>query len=285
VGKYFLQLLGEGHNAKTTLMQILCTAFPTWVKMLPIEHLLMRGRHSDANAPQPWKMDAMGARLLCFEEPPDDARFDGNLLKLLRGGGVVTGRNLYAQNVSYLPTYRIVIAANSPMEIDPTDRAVLKSIHVYKMPSTFVDAGDARLGPPPQPLVFPKVEDLPTRFGQRAYRVSLLGVLAEYYAEFQRDGLDTHPTQYDLRSIYEEAHGRTDQQWFDEFFEAVAQDDGTTRLTTGGIHAVLAKSGYTKSKKALGTWLNSRFQGHASVRTVNHHGTKKWVCIQRKPAD
>ena len=39
----------------------------------------------------------------------------------------------------------------------PLDKAVLRSIAAFEMPSTFVDAGDPRIG---QPRVFPKVEQL-----------------------------------------------------------------------------------------------------------------------------
>eukprot|EP00966_Prymnesium_polylepis_P223055 5159525-Prymnesium_polylepis.1 len=71
----------------------------------------MKGKFSDADAPQPWKLDVMGARILCFEEPPPDRSFDGKLICKLSGGGVVTGRLPYGQNVSYLPTYRLAVAA------------------------------------------------------------------------------------------------------------------------------------------------------------------------------
>ena len=41
--KYFVQLYGEGNNGKTTLMRILQTAFPIWVKMPSVEHLVVHG--------------------------------------------------------------------------------------------------------------------------------------------------------------------------------------------------------------------------------------------------
>ena len=69
-----------------------------------------------------------------------------------------------------------------------------------------------------------------------------------------------------------------------EFFEAVDQDSGV-RLSTPDIHAVLRATGYDKSLKHLGSWLKAHFRNHASVRTVNHHGTSKWVCIERLPEE
>ena len=42
--KYFMQLYGEGNNGKTTLFRILQTAFPEWVKMPSVEHLVIKGK-------------------------------------------------------------------------------------------------------------------------------------------------------------------------------------------------------------------------------------------------
>ena len=295
VGKYFLQLLGDGDNGKSTLFLILHAAFPTWVKMPDVEHLLMHGRKSDANAPQEWKMQIMGARIVVFEEPPGDAIFDGKLLCKLRGGGFVTGRNLYQNNVSYKPTYRLVIGCNAPMEIKPMDKAVLRSIHVFTMPSAFVDAGDPRLGPPPQPNVFLKIDQVHERFEQRAYKIALFRILVEDYQEYQAHPLSVSlQSAYDRRDLYEEADAKTDLEWFDEHFDVLTVDDPTQRLTTRDIRATLTAAGYQASEKHLGGWMAQHFQvrridrrtrafGHASVRQVNHGGTWHWVCIAPKP--
>jgi len=90
----------------------------------------------------------------------------------------VTGRANYGSNVTYVPSFRIIIAGNSPIEISPIDAAVLRSIHAFKMPSTFLDAGDPRIG---NNLCYEKVPDLHSRFRQRRYALALLLVLAEYY--------------------------------------------------------------------------------------------------------
>eukprot|EP00966_Prymnesium_polylepis_P056000 1295831-Prymnesium_polylepis.1 len=166
-------------------MEILREAFPVWVKMPNVDHLLMQGKFSDADAPQPWKLDVMGSRILCFEEPPPDRAFDGKLVCKLSGGGVVTGRVPYGQNVSYLPTYRLVVAANAPIEIDPVDRAMLNRIVVFTMPSTFVNEGDPRLG---QPRVFQKVPNLQNRFHERKCKLALFQILVDYYMEYNGTG-------------------------------------------------------------------------------------------------
>ena len=80
----------------------------------------------------------------------------------------------------------------------------------------------------------------------------------------------------------QEAHGRRDTDWFDEYFEVLDHDDTGERLKTGDIYQTLRENGYPHSSKHLGQWMKKHFRGHASVYTVDHHGTKKWVCIERK---
>eukprot|EP00035_Acanthoeca_spectabilis_P030925 m.11659 g.11659 ORF g.11659 m.11659 type:complete len:131 (+) comp4466_c0_seq2:1599-1991(+) len=123
-----------------------------------MKHLVASGRYSDAGAATPWLMDIMSARLVFFEEAPSDhARLNGALLNKLRGGGLITGRKLYQQNVTYKPTFTIVIGANSLMDATPFDEAVVKSMHAFRMPSTFVPQGDPRID---KVLVFKKDDGL-----------------------------------------------------------------------------------------------------------------------------
>jgi len=276
IEKYMLQLYGDGNNGKTTLMELLRVAFPAWVKMIEVEHLLMKGKFSDADAPQSWKLDVMGCHILCMEEAPAGRSFDGKAICKMTGGGVVTGRLPYGQNVSYLPTYRPFIAGNAPIEIEPVDRAVLNRIVVYELPSTFVDAGDIRLG---QPLVFEKVPNLQHRFRERKYKIALFQILVDYYQEYQQHGLNSQKSKYDLRSIYEGEHGKTDQQWFDEFFEITGRIDGKKSPTRGvhkkrrkDIHERLQRGGYKLSAKKFNVWLQP-FLDKANVRKVNKSGT------------
>ena len=220
-----------------------------------------------------------------------NAVYNGKLICKLRGGAMLTARALYGNNVTYKPTFFLTYGGNAPMEIKPLAKAVLRSIAAFEMPSTFVDAGDPRIG---EPLVFPKVEQLEQRFEQRGYKIALLRLLYEYYQEYVRDGLAPLGSQYDNRSIYAEAEeAKTNEQWFDESFDVLDADDGT-RLTNLAIHQTLRSRDYPHSKEALGAWLNQRFQvgrdntghwtfGHASVKKVNHQNRATfWVCIKSK---
>ena len=235
-------------------------------------------------------MKAMGMHLLFCEEGDADAVYNGKLLCKLRGGLPLTARALYGHDVTCKPTWFLTYGGNAAMTIKPLDKAVLRSIVAFEMPSTFVSAGDPRLG---QPLVFPKVEQLERRFEQRGYKIALLRLLYESYQEYVRDGVAPLGSQYDNRSIYAEAEeAKTNEQWFDEYIDVLDADDGT-RLTTRDIHQTLKANGYPHSEPTLAPWLNRYFQvrtngngwtfGHASVKKVNHQNRHTfWVCIAHK---
>jgi phage/plasmid-associated DNA primase len=271
------------YSGKTTFLQMLSIAFPQWVKIPNVEHFtIARNGKSDADAASPSKMDWMGTRILGPEEPQPGAVFDGALFKNVRGGGNVTGRPLYGQNVTYKPTYVLFVVSNAPIEIKPMDQAVLNSIHAFKLPSTFVNEGDPRLTDG-TPYVYPKIGDLVQRMYDRKYKLALFYILKDFYDMYKRDGLDSCTSAYDMRSIYREEHGMTDEQWFDEYFEVAP--DGMERLTTRGIHSVLEQNGYKGGEKQIRAWLKAKFGDKDSpnkvpgVSVVNHHGSNKWKGI------
>jgi len=270
--KYFVQLYGEGNNGKTTLMRILQTAFPIWVKMPSVEHLVVHGVR-DADRPQPWLMDVMGARILGFEEPPRGAKFDGSLLKLLRGNGIVTGRGLYQGNVSYVPTYTIWLACNSPVEIAPSDQAVLNSLHSFHMPSYFKDPeASAPLG---TVHVKKKIPNLEARFKGRAYKLALFDVLSDYFADYRRThslpALESHFSK-SMSDIY-----RDDHPSVHEIFERCVTVDRASSVGTKHLLHVLQGKGYEDSLKALTLFLEEKFRRHTFVKRKRQNTGMVWM--------
>ena len=268
--KYFVQLYGEGNNGKTTLLRILQTAFPQWVQMPSVEHLVARGVRN-ADAPQPWLIDVMGARILGFEEPPRGAKFDGSLLKLLRGNGVVTGRALYKGNVSYVPSYTLWLATNSPIEIEPTDEAVLNSIHSFKMPSCFVDEG--KCAPLGTVYVRKKIPNLEARYTQRQDKLALFAVLCDYYELYKRAGLPGLESRFSkpLSSIYREEHPSAK-----EVFERCIVEDPSASVPAKRLFSVMQENGYEDNHKALKLFLEEQYRNHAFVKVTRPKNKLTW---------
>ena len=272
--KYFVQLYGEGNNGKTTLMRILQTAFPQWVQMPSVEHLVSHASAHNPNAPQPWLIDVMGARILGFEEPGEKRPFNGSLLKLLRGNGVVTGRALYKGNVSYIPTYTIWVAANDPIEIEPMDEAVLNSFHSFRMPSCFV--GPESCAPLGKRFVFQKIPCLEQRFKERAYKLALLSVLSEYFEHYKRENsLPPLESEFSLARIYREEHLS-----FDELFDRSFVLDRTSKLSAADVFSRMQYNGYNESKKKLAILLEERFKKHEFVKLTKPNNVRTWVGLR-----
>ena len=292
VGKYFLQLYGPGDNGKSTFIAMLRIAFPAWVVDVPVHHFLFTGHRTDANAPQPWKLDVMGARIVTCEEPPPDKYggppvFDGNLLKLLRGGGTVTGRTLYRTNVTYDPTYRVVICLNTPLETNPqNDPAVIKSIHAFSMPSKFVAAGSPELhNAQPGDHCYAKIDDVQSRFTQRKYKLALFAVLIEYYDLYkQNPDIDTVRSGYDMRDKYEV---KSDAEFFDACFDVLPSGfERPVRFSDRELYDTLRKkTDYDRSYRDFQGWVSANLgkKGkYKHMETRNHSGTKKWTHLALK---
>ncbi len=275
--KYFVQLYGEGDNGKTTLLRILQTAFPQWVKMPSVENLVCRGTPRNPDASQPWLMDVIGARLLGFEEPGDGCAFDGALLKQLRGNGVVTARNLYKNNVSQVPGFTLWIAANDPIEIKPMDAAVLNSLDAFRMPSYFTDCDllSAHLQGVHHKYVYKKIPDLQNRFEQRNYKLALLKLLAQYYSEYCEEGLQSLHSEYSLKALYTQEHPSIEDR-FDLCFEV----DKYEKVTAARIYQVMQLHGYKESKKKLTIWLDEHFKGNALVRSNKPRNVRTWIGLR-----
>ena len=274
--EYFVQLYGEGNNGKTTRMRMLQTAFPLWVQMPNVEHLVARGGSRNADAPQPWLVDVMCARILGFEEPPVGAKFDGSFLKLLRGNGVVTGRALYKGNVSYVPSFTLYIAANSPIDIAPTDQAVLNSFHSFEMPSCFVDKGCA--APLGTRFVKQKIPNIEERFNRRPYKLALFDVLSEYYFDYLKGGLPDlmSPFSKKLTAIYKEEHPA-----IREIFDSCVAEDKASKVSGKRILAVMQQHGYEDNPKKLKLFMESKYEGHNFVRKTRSQNLVTWngLCV------
>jgi hypothetical protein len=298
VGKFFVQHLGKTHSGKTTLFKIFVTVVPQWCAMLDPKHLLVDGKSSPVAA-QSWKMALMGKRLVFCEEPKAGAKFDSAQLKGFRGGAPMTGRNLYEKNTTFDFQARIFIGTNSCIELHPPDKASIESLHVWNFPSQFVPVGDPRIS---GENVFPRDDNLVNLFKKRPYKLALFDLLVDHYDDYLQNGFGSEPpSQYDMRSIYEEEHGKTTHgktthgkttaEFFNDHFIESRDDLNNPRLTRD-LHRILELNGYTESEKNFGTFMKIKYGDrinqnwkHEFIKQVKKGGSWKWVGIGDKPAE
>lgn len=270
--KYFVQMYGEGNNGKTTIMRIMQSAFPMWVAMPNVDNLIAR-RNRNPDGPQPWLVQVKDKRILGFEEPPRGSKFDGSLLKLLRGNGVLNGRGLYQDITSYVPSFTLWIATNSPIEIEPVDQAVLNSFHSFELPSCFVEAGE--VAPLGTKFKKDKISNVERLFVERPYQMALFKMLSEYYRQYLRDGGRLPPltSQFStgLTNIYHDEH-----PGLDKIFDSCVQEDKDSKVSLQNLISVLQKCGYRDGDKKLRLFMEDRFKNHKFVQKTKPHGTTVW---------
>jgi hypothetical protein len=260
--KIFVQLYGKGNNGKTTLMRMLATALPEWVQMPNAEHLSEQSASRDPSAAKPWLMNVMGTRLLGFEEPPSNKRFDGNLLKLLRGNGVVTGRKLYGDDVSYVPTFTMWFCTNHPIQIAPADPAVLNSLTSFEMPAYFKGPGDT----PPLGTKFvkEKVPGIESLFKQRRYKLALIEVMREYWVQYCRNGKQLPALQSKWSAPWSQLYQESNPTDDDLFNQCILVELGA-RTSQRLLFSAMQGQGYKDTDIAFSHFLRTKFMDHAFV--------------------
>ena len=268
--KYFMQLYGEGNNGKTTLFRILQTAFPGWVKMPSVEHLVIKSKQRDPNAPQPWLIDVMGARILAFEEPGEGCPFDGALLKQLRGNGMVTGRALFKGNVSYIPQFTVCIASNGLIDIKPMDQAVLNSLHSFELPSHFCE-GNA---PPGAKYPKQKIPNLEGLFKERKYKLALFAVLREYYSIYRCKGLPALESEFSrpVAELYRAEHRGA----LDLLEHCFIEDKSSLRVPEKILLQKLIQEGCEESQQKMKLVMQKHYGGHAFIKRYQHRHVFMW---------
>jgi phage/plasmid-associated DNA primase len=143
--KLIMELYGNGNNGKTTLIECLAEVFPGFVYSAAAQDLTYLP-DNNADKPEPWKIRAMGSGLIHVDEPKHGKPLDGSLLKLIRGGDKVSGRDIKKPQITYRPTYHPVITPNDLVEFKAADGAIMASAapHAFEMPSYFTAAGEER---------------------------------------------------------------------------------------------------------------------------------------------
>lgn len=100
---------GGGRNGKSTLLNVLQQIMGDYARTID-SALLVDGRGSHHSTGQ---TDLRGLRLACCSEVPEGRPFNEALVKKLTGGDMITARRMRQDNISFMPTHKLVLACNS----------------------------------------------------------------------------------------------------------------------------------------------------------------------------
>lgn len=129
--KWFLWR-GVGANGKSTTMKVLRQIMGDYAIYLDVKTFMRSGRNSEANMAR-----SLGARLVMTSEPAPGSQLDETMMKTATGGGEVEARYLYGRPFSYIPSWKIVMEANSRPSISGGDEGNYRRIHEINFQGNF----------------------------------------------------------------------------------------------------------------------------------------------------
>lgn len=120
-----------------------------------------------------------GVRLIHAEEPDEDDKFNIGTIKELTGGSSVSARELYKNNITYVPQFHCIFSCNkkpSFKNTTPDDIATWRRIKNIPFVSTFVDSD---VSEDSSHYIYHKDKDLDTKFS--LWKSAFMSILLSYY--------------------------------------------------------------------------------------------------------
>jgi len=135
---------GTGANGKSTFYETLVAAFGDYATTTPFSTFTVKRNRGEASNDL---ADLAGARLVIASEPPQGARLNVAVLKVLTGNDTIKARFLYKEHFAFVPTFQIVLVANHRPQIQETTEAAWRRVHLIPWGVTIARADrDKSLG-------------------------------------------------------------------------------------------------------------------------------------------
>lgn len=134
--KWFLWR-GTGANGKSTTAKVMSRIFGDYQIYLDVKTFMKQGRNSEANMAR-----SRGMRLVMTSEPSPGSQLDETLMKTATGGGQVEARYLYQKPFGYVPTWKIMMEANSRPQVSGGDEGNYRRIHELDFLGNFMNWPD-----------------------------------------------------------------------------------------------------------------------------------------------
>lgn len=118
---------GTGANGKSTFYETLVEAFGDYATTTPFSTFTVKRDRGEASNDL---ADLAGARLVIASEPPQGAKLNVAVLKVLTGNDTIKARFLYREHFAFVPTFKIVLVANHRPQIQETTEAAWRRVHL-----------------------------------------------------------------------------------------------------------------------------------------------------------
>lgn len=176
-------LLGHGQNGKGTLMEILAFALGVLAGPVQSEMLLDQTYTRSSAGPSPDLMSLRGKRMVWASENNEGRKMDSGRVKFLTGGDTIKARVPFGRyEVTFLPTYLLLLLTNHAPEVDPDDKALWYRLRLIQFRLSFVEK-------PSEPHERTKDSELMAKL--KAEVSGILAWVMRGYRDYKADGINT----------------------------------------------------------------------------------------------
>lgn len=175
--------VGDGQNGKSTFMETLADVLGDYAANVQAKTLLARGQTNDISSDI---ARLKGPRFVTCAEPNEGARLDEGLIKQLTGGDRVTARRLYAEEMEFVPQFKIWMGTNHKPIIRGRDYGIWRRLRIIPF--------DVKI--PPEKV------DRKLKYKLRAEYPGILRWAVEGCLLWQREGLAMPPRVEDALAEY-----------------------------------------------------------------------------------
>lgn len=100
-------------NGKSTLLDTLYHILGDYAQSVPVGLICKGGASKDYSAANPTLVKLKGARMVVMSESDEYGKMDEQAIKQYTGGGAVTARPLYGEQMSFVPQFKMWLSCNS----------------------------------------------------------------------------------------------------------------------------------------------------------------------------
>jgi putative DNA primase/helicase len=139
-------LQGRGGDGKSTTMNVIRRMLGGFGATAKVNSFIATGM-KDGSGPSS-DMARLGGdiRLVSTGEPPKGAALDDSIIKTVTGTSPVVARKLHAEEVEYLPRWKLFVECNGRPRITGDDDGIWRRIVIIPWPHQFIKGGGERKG-------------------------------------------------------------------------------------------------------------------------------------------
>jgi putative DNA primase/helicase len=196
----------EGRNGKDTLLETIGFVLGANLASSVSKDVVVQSRGMSKGQAAPELYDLWGKRLVWVSETNESDKLNAAQLKLLSGGGAISCRPLYGNQITFQQTHLLMLITNHKPLAPSDDQALWERIALIEFRNRFVDEPD-----PAKPNERPADKHLKTALREEAS--GILAWLVRGCLAWQRNGL-TKPAAIKLAT----ASYRSELDGIEEFF-------------------------------------------------------------------